>query len=216
MTTPVTRLEIVSDVICPWCYLGAANLLAAMQARGAGPFALAWRPFQLDPKIPPDGLDRADYLRAKFGDPARLDDAHARLAEMGRAAGLAYRFDLIRRTPNSLDAHRLIRWSAAEGLQTRTAMILFSRYFERGEDISDRTVLVAAADEAGLDPAAIARLLASDADRAETEAEARAEAERGVTGVPTFLVAGQYAVSGAQPPDLWTRLADQIEMAAAS
>lgn len=212
----MTRLEIVSDVVCPWCYLGAANFLAAMHERGSSTFALIWRPFQLDPTLPPEGIDRAAYMRAKFGDdPSRLDAAHDRLVEMGRAVGIEYRFDLIRRSPNSLDAHRLIRWSADEGLQTRTAMILFARYFERGEDISDPGVLAAAAEEAGLDRGVIERLLASGVDRAETAAEARAAAESGVTGVPTFIVGGRYAVSGAQPPEVWTRLAGEIDAAAA-
>ena len=120
---------------------------------------------------------------------------------------------MIRRAPKSLDAHRLIRWAEPEGLQTRTAMALFSRFFERGEDVSDPAVLRSVAEEVGLDGAAVARLLAGDADRAEVAAEAREAAELGVTGVPTFLVGGRYAVSGAQPPEVWTRLADEIAAA---
>jgi len=211
----MTRLEIVSDVVCPWCYLGAANLLHAMTERGASPFALAWRPFQLDPTIPPEGLDRTAYMTAKFGDLARLDAAHARLAEMGRAVGLGFRFDLIRRSPNTLDAHRLLRWAEAEGVQTRAAMTLFARYFERGEDVSDPAVLRSAAEEAGMDGAVVARLLEGDADRAEVQAEVAAAQASGVTGVPTFLVGGRYAVSGAQPPELWSRLAAEIDAAVA-
>ena len=211
----MTRLEIVSDVVCPWCYLGAANLLHAMAERGASPFALAWRPFQLDPTIPPEGLDRTAYMTAKFGDLARLDAAHARLEAMGRAVGLGFRFDLIRRSPNTLDAHRLLRWAEAEGVQTRAAMTLFARYFERGEDVSDPAVLRSAAEEAGMDGAVVARLLEGDADRAEVQAEVAAAQASGVTGVPTFLVGGRYAVSGAQPPELWSRLAAEIDAAVA-
>jgi predicted DsbA family dithiol-disulfide isomerase len=211
----MTRLEIVSDVVCPWCFLGAANLLRALADRDRpSPFAIRWRPFRLDPTIPPEGLDRAAYLRRKFGDAARIDATHARLAAMGRDVGLAFRFDLIRRAPSSLDAHRLIHWAEPEGLQTRTAMALFARFFEQGEDISDPAVLRSAAEEAGLDGAAVARLLAGDADRAEVAAEAAAAGEQGVTGVPTFLVGGRYAIAGAQPPDLWMRLADEIDGAA--
>jgi len=210
----MTRLEIVSDVVCPWCYLGAANLLKGLADRDRPtPFAIRWRPFQLDPTLPPEGIDRTDYLSRKFGDPAAIDAAHARIAEMGRAVGLDYRFDLIRRSPNSLDAHRVIHWAEPEGLQTRTAMALFARYFEQGEDVSDPAVLVSAAEEAGMDGAAVARLLDGEADRAEVAAEVRAAAERGVTGVPTFFVGGRYAVSGAQPPDLWVRVADEIDAA---
>lgn len=211
----MTRLDIHSDVVCPWCYLGAANLLKALAARGAPhPFAIHWHPFQLDPTIPPEGLERGAYMRAKFGDSDRLAEAHARLEALGRDAGLDFRFDRIARAPNTLDAHRLIHWAAPEGLQTRTAMALFRRYFELGEDVSDPGVLCAAAAEAGLDPAAIARLLAGDADREEVAAEARAAAEMGISGVPAFIVAGRYAVSGAQPPEVWTRLMDELDAAA--
>lgn len=203
-----TRLDIISDVVCPWCYLGAANLLKAIDDRGgAHPFALRWRPYQLDPSIPAQGLDRAAYMRAKFGDdPTRIDAIHARLAGMGSAVGITYQFDRITRAPNTLDAHRLIHWAAADHLQTRTAMILFARYFERGEDISDPAILTAAAEEAGLDPAAIARLLAGDTDRDSVRAEVEAAGTMGVTGVPTFIIAGTRAVAGAQPPDLWADL----------
>lgn len=210
----MTRLDIHSDVVCPWCYLGAANLLKALAAReGAHPFAIRWHPFQLDPSIPPEGLDRAAYMRAKFGGEDRLAVAHARLEALGRDAGVDFRFDRIARAPNTLDAHRLIRWAAPEGLQTRTAMVLFRRYFELGEDVSDHGVLAAAAGEAGLDAAAIGRLLAGDADRDAVRDEARAAAEMGIGGVPTFIVAGRYAVSGAQPPEVWTRLIGELDAA---
>lgn len=210
----MTRLEIISDVICPWCYLGAANLLRALTAQGDGhPFAIRWRPFLLDPTLPPEGMDRSAYLWRKFGDLSGVEAAHRRLDEMGREAGLRFRFDLIRRTPSSVDAHRLIRWAEPEGLQTRTAMALFARYFEAGEDISEPSVLTAAAAEAGLDPAVVARLLEGDSDRADVREEARAAAEMGVTGVPTFLLGGRYAVSGAQPVEVWTRLIREIEAA---
>ncbi len=210
----MTRLDIHSDVVCPWCYLGAANLLKALAAReGRHPFAIVWHPFRLDPSIPPEGVDRAAYMRAKFGDGDRIATAHARLEALGREAGIAFRFDGIARMPNTLDAHRLIRWAAADGLQTRTAMALFRRYFEEGEDVSDAGVLRAAAEEAGLDGAVIARLLAGDADRDEVRDEARAAAKMGIEGVPTFIVAGRFAVSGAQPPEIWTRLMTELDAA---
>lgn len=208
----MTRLDIHSDVVCPWCYLGAANLLRALSAReGPHPFAISWHPFRLDPTIPPAGLDRAAYMRAKFGDDGRLAEAHDRLEAMGKEVGIDFRFDRITRAPNTLDAHRLIRWAAPEHLQTRTAMALFRRYFEFGEDVSDHAVLRAGAEEAGLDGAAIGRLLAGDADRDTVEGEARAAAEMGIDGVPTFIVAGRYAISGAQPPEVWTRLMDELD-----
>jgi len=211
----VTRLDIHSDFVCPWCYLGAANLMRALGTRqGEHPFAIRWHPFRLDPTIPAEGLDRGEYMRAKVGQGPRIAAAHARIEVLGREVGLDFRFDRIARAPNTLDAHRLMRWAAAEGLQTRTALALFRRYFETGEDISSPAVLRSAGEEAGLDGDAVARLLAGEADRDAVAAEARAATEMGITGVPTFIIAGRYAVSGAQPPEVWTRLMDEIDAAA--
>jgi predicted DsbA family dithiol-disulfide isomerase len=210
-----TRLEIISDPVCPWCYLGAANLMRAIGEDGGHPFALAWRPFQLDPTLPAGGVDRAEYLRDKLGgDPGSIDAAHARIAAMGAEVGIRYRWEAIRRSPNTLDAHRLLHWAAPEGLQTRAAMALFRRYFELGEDIGDPAVLTGAAVEAGLDGGAVARLLAGDADRAEVLEEAEAVREMGVAGVPTFILGGRYAIAGAQPPEFWADLIARIEAAA--
>ena len=209
-----TRLEIISDPVCPWCYLGAANLMRAIAASDAHPFALSWRPYQLDPDLPPEGIDRAAHMAGKFPDAAGLERAHARIAAMGAVSGITYNFNRIVRAPNTIDAHRVIHWAAAEGLQTRTAMALFRRYFELGEDISDPGVLTAAAAEAGLDPVVIGQLLAGDAEREEVRAEAGAAREMGVTGVPTFILGGRYAISGAQPPEFWEELIGRIEAAA--
>jgi predicted DsbA family dithiol-disulfide isomerase len=209
-----TRLEIISDPVCPWCYLGAANLMRAVAASEAYPFALTWRPYQLDPDLPPEGIDRAAHMAGKFPDAAGLERAHARIAAMGAVSGITYNFNRIVRAPNTIDAHRVIHWAAAEGLQTRTAMALFRRYFELGEDISDPGVLTAAAAEAGLDPVVIGQLLAGDAEREEVRAEAGAAREMGVTGVPTFILGGRYAISGAQPPEFWEELIGRIEAAA--
>lgn len=210
-----TRLEIISDPICPWCYLGAANLMRALATREAHPFELIWQPYQLNPDVPAEGVDRAAYLAEKLGDPEKVEASHARLTEMGAEAGITYRFDLMTRIPNTLDAHRLIRWAGAEGVQTRAAMAIFQRNFEAGEDISDAGVLTSVAAEVGMDAEVTARLLAGDADRAEVQAEAEAAREMGVTGVPTFIIGGRYAVSGAQPPDLWERLMSELDAAGA-
>ena len=191
-----TRLEIISDPVCPWCYLGAANLMRAVAASEAHPFALQWRPYQLDPDLPAAGIDRATQMAGKFPDAAGLERAHERIRAMGSESGITYNFNRISRAPNTIDAHRVIRWAGAEGLQTRTAMELFRRYFELGEDISDPAVLAAAGAEAGLDPAVVGQLLAGDADRDEVRAEAEAAREMGVTGVPTFILGGRYAISG--------------------
>jgi predicted DsbA family dithiol-disulfide isomerase len=132
---------------------------------------------------------------------------------MGAASGISFRFERIRRSPNTLDAHRLIRWAEPEGLQTRTAMALFRRYFELGEDISDPDVLRQAAEEAGLDGQAVATLLRGDADREAVRAEADAAREMGVAGVPTFILAGQYVLTGAQPVEVWDDVIRQLEAA---
>lgn len=210
-----TRLDIISDPVCPWCYLGAANLMRALTARGEHPFAIRWLPYQLNPDMPPEGRDRKAYMAEKFGSGGQVDAIHARLEAMGTEAGITYRFDRISRAPNTLDAHRLIRWAGAEGVQTRAAMALFRRYFEVGEDISDAGVLEAAAGEAGMDGAVVARLLEGDADRAEVSAEVAEFRAMGVTGVPTFVIGGRHAVSGAQPTELWTRVMGELEAAAA-
>lgn len=211
----MTRLDILSDFVCPWCYLGKANLEAAIATRGAHPFAIGWRPYQLDPSIPPEGRGRRAYMEAKLGGAERVAAAHERLRELGKAAGIDFRFEAITRAPNTLDAHRLTRWAAAEARQTLVADELFRRYFTEGEDISDPGVLAAAAEAAGLDPAPVARLLAGDTDRAEVLAEAEEARRMGVTGVPTFILGGHYVVTGAQPPEVWTRVMDEIEAATA-
>jgi predicted DsbA family dithiol-disulfide isomerase len=207
----VTRLEIVSDVVCPWCYIGKANLDRAL-AEAANPFAIRWRPFQLNPDMPPQGMDHRAYYAAKFGE-ERAGAIRERVTEAGREAGIQINFDRVTRAPNSLDAHRLLRWAEPEGVQHALAGILFRRYFAEGEDIGEAAVLADAAAEAGMDREVAARLLAGDADRASVAEEAASAAEMGVTGVPCFILGGRYAISGAQPPETWTRLIAEIEAA---
>ncbi|MFQ8431457.1 DsbA family oxidoreductase [Amaricoccus sp. W119] len=212
----MTRLDIISDFVCPWCHVGKTNLETAIAGRAAHPFAIQWRAYQLDPTIPPEGYERGPYIEARLGGPEKVAAAHARLTEMGAAIGIAFRFDRITRAPNTLDAHRLTRWAAAEDRQTLVADELFRRYFEEGEDISDAGVLADAARAAGLDPAPVARLLAGDSDRAEVEAEIAEAARMGVAGVPTFILGGRYAVNGAQAPEVWTRVMDELDAASGS
>jgi predicted DsbA family dithiol-disulfide isomerase len=207
----MTRLEIVSDVVCPWCYIGKANLDRAL-SQTASPFAIRWRPFQLNPDMPPEGMDHRAYYAAKFGE-ERAQAIRERVTDAAREAGVTIDFDRMSRAPNSLDAHRLLRWAEAEGVQHALADILFRRYFAEGEDVGDHAVLASAAEEAGMDPAVAVRLLAGDADRASVAADAAAAAEMGVTGVPCFILGGRYAISGAQPPEVWTRLIAEIEAA---
>ena len=195
---PLT-IDVVSDVVCPWCYLGEKRLDKAL-AEAATPAVVRWRPYQLDPTIPAGGLDRAEYLERKFGKSNRLKEAHDRLVRLGAEVGLALRFDKITRSPNTLDAHRLIKWSAAAGVQRDVVDRLFRAYFVDGRDIGDRAVLIDIARESGLNAAVVERLLAGDADKHEVK-RAIAEAQAiGVTGVPFFIFAGRLAVPGAQEP----------------
>ena len=210
-------IDVVSDVVCPWCYLGQKRLDHAIAAAPDIDVAVTWRPFQLDPTIPPQGMDRKAYMRAKFGDEARLRDAHARLEALGAAEGIDYAFDAITVSPNTLDAHRVIRWAGANGpeAQNKLVRLLFKLYFEEGADIGDRAVLARAAGEAGMDAAVVETMLASDADRDAVAEEAQTASRMGVTGVPCFLFEGKYAVMGAQDTSTLTDAIKQIAAAKA-
>ncbi len=210
----MTRLDIISDPVCPWCYIGATHLARALAARGDHPFEISWRPYQLNPDLPPEGMDRKTYLETKFGGPEGAAEVYGRIEAAAAEAGIEVDFGRIDRAPNTLDTHRVIRWAGPEGLQTRLVGELFRRYFAEGEDISDHTVLVAAATAVGQHGAAIARLLEGDADRAEVRAEAEQAREIGVTGVPTFILGGRYALVGAQPQETWDRVLDELAAAA--
>jgi len=206
----VIKLDILSDPICPWCLIGKARLDAALAARPDAPFAIEYHPFQLNPDMPPEGMDRRAYLEAKFGGKAQAAEVYARIDAAARESGIEIDFARIARTPNTLDAHRLIHWAGLEGRQLPVVSALFAAYFQEGRDIGDRDTLADIADSAGLDAAVIRRLLASDADRDEIAARDAHARERGVTGVPTHIVGGQHVVPGAQPTDLWIKLIDEI------
>ncbi len=210
-------IDVVSDVVCPWCYLGQKRLDKAIAAVPDVDISVSWRPFQLDPTIPPEGMDRKAYMKAKFGDEARLRDAHARLEALGKAEGIDYAFDAITVSPNTLDAHRVIRWAGAEGAETQNRLVrdLFKTYFERGENIGDRAVLVDVARGAGMEAAVVESLLAGDADSEAVANEAATASRMGVTGVPCFLFEGKYAVMGAQDVSTLTDAIRQIAAAKA-
>lgn len=210
----MTRLDIISDPVCPWCYIGKSNLDRALGAHAAAPFEIHWRPYQLNPDMPPEGMDRQTYLKTKFGGAENAGRIYHRIEEAAREAGLDVDFGRIGRAPNTLDAHRLIRWALAQGVQSAVVDELFRRYFELGEDISDPGVLRAAAEAAGMDGAATARLLEGDVDRAEVRAEAEEGRAMGVTGVPTFLLGGKYVLTGAQPAETWEKVIEELHTAA--
>ncbi len=210
ITTRALTVDVVSDVVCPWCYLGKRRLERAIALLPQARLSVRWHPFQLDPTVPPGGLDRRDYLERKFGSAEAVAPAHANLATMGEREGIAFRFDRIKRSPNSVDAHRLIRW-ASIGLAETMVERLFRAYFGEGIDVGDRSALASLAAEVGLNGDTGARL-ASPEDRDAVTAEVEEAYRLGVTGVPCFIIDNRYAVVGAQPAEI---LVEAIRKAAA-
>ena len=206
----MVKLDILSDPICPWCHIGKAHLFRALQKHPEHPFTIEWHPFQLNPDMPPEGMDRRAYLEAKFGGKEGAVRAYAPVVEAAEQAGLKIEFDRIERTPNTLNAHRLIHWAGLEQRQTAVVQALFEAYFERGRDIGDTATLTEIGVEVGLDRALLERLFASDADEVDIRARDARARERGVTGVPTFILAGQHVLRGAQPPELWGQVVEEV------
>ena len=209
------RLDIISDPICPWCYIGKARLDRALETAGHNPFDIHWRVFQLNPEMPGEGMDRQAYLTAKFGAEG-AKSFYGQIEDTATSSGLKVNFDAIQRTPNTVDAHRLIRWSRPMGRQNAVVMDLFKRYFEDGQDISDHDVLAEAGRKADLEPDETRRLLASSNDVDGVVSEDSAFREMGVSGVPTFIVANQYVVNGAQDSSLWTKVITELSGAVAT
>ena len=206
----MTRLDIFSDPVCPWCYIGKVLLDRALEAHPAHDFVIEWQPFQLNPDLPREGVDRASYLEAKFGGKARAAQVYARIEEAAQAAGLVIDFAAMKRMPNTLDAHRLIHWAGLEGRQAAMVAALFAAFFLDGRDIGDAATLVELAGAVGMDPAVVARLLASDADRAEIAARDTHARARGVGAVPTYVIANRHVLSGAQPVALWGQVIAEL------
>jgi predicted DsbA family dithiol-disulfide isomerase len=204
------QIDVISDTICPWCYIGKRRLDRALALRPTLDFDIHWRAFLLDPAVPPEGIDRAEYFAARFGDsaPPTLDA----VIEAGDTEGIRFAFDKIARVPNTLDSHRLIRWSASAGatVQDTVVNLLFKCYFEEAADIGDCAVLVGIAEAAGMDPTEVAALLASDEDMEAVQEEDALARAMGVGGVPCFLINRKYALMGAQDPDRFLTLFDQI------
>lgn len=209
-----TKLDIFSDPICPWCYIGKARLEAALEQRPNHPFVIEWHPFMLNPSMPPEGMDRREYMEARFGGAEALVKAYLPVQQAAEAAGLPFDLGGIKRAPSTLDAHRLIHWAALEGRQSAVVSALFRAYFAEGRDIGDAAVLSDIAAASGLDAAMIARLLASDADVQEIRERDAMIRERGLRGVPGFLIARQYVLNGAQPTETWLSLIDDLAASA--
>ncbi|GGE15188.1 Predicted dithiol-disulfide isomerase, DsbA family [Gemmobacter megaterium] len=206
----MVTLDIFSDPVCPWCMIGKAHLDRALERIGDHPFRIEWHPFQLNPDLPKGGADRREYLEAKFGGQMAAAKAYLTVQQAAEAAGVEFNIDRIARQPNTLDAHRLIHWAGLEGAQTPVVAGLFRAYFRDGRDIGQAEVLADIAAEAGMDRDVVLRLLGSGADADDIAARDLDARKKGVRAVPTFLIARQYVVSGAQPPELWEKVAADI------
>jgi predicted DsbA family dithiol-disulfide isomerase len=202
-------IDIVSDTVCPWCYIGKRRLEQAMALRPDITFDVHWRPYRLDPTIPPEGVDRREYLRKKFGDSPRTQSMADAIRAEGAREGIAFAFEKIARSPNTLDSHRLIRWAGSTGRQNAVVDRLFAAYFLEGRDIGNRAALVALAAEAGMDGDLVANLLEQDADQSLIEREDTLAHEMGISGVPTFIFENRFMLSGAREPEVLVRVIDK-------
>ncbi len=217
LAPPKARLgiEIVHDLVCPWCYLGVRRLMRTLHRRPDLLFDLTWRPFLLNPDMPRAGMARPDYVIRKFGGEDRARRLYASIAEIGRSEGILFRFDRIRRTPSSVDAHRLVRYAGRFGRAEGMVEALFSAHFTDGLDIGDHQLLVAIASACGLDPTSAHRFLRSDDEVDSIHADNLRAHRLGINGVPCFVISGRHAIAGAQEPEVIERLLDVAAVEAA-
>jgi predicted DsbA family dithiol-disulfide isomerase len=211
MTTSPLAIDVFSDVVCPWCFIGKRRLEKAVALRPDIPVDVHYRPYFLNPWVPREGMSRVDYLTTKFGSPERYEKIALRVAQAAANEGLTYNIGALARQPNTLDCHRLILWGGRLGKAARVKQRLMEIYFSEGGDLSDRSVLVQAASDCGLDPVEVRALVASDADVGAVEQAAKSAQEAGIEGVPFYVFGNVLAVSGAQAPEY---LAGAIERAA--
>ncbi|MBI3445731.1 MAG: DsbA family oxidoreductase [Magnetospirillum sp.] len=204
------KIEYVFDTVCPWCYVGKRRFERALAQRPDTRVRVLWRPFLLNPDLPPDGIDRRTFLDRKFGGAARVQRVHAAVAAAGKAEGIEFDFDAITRMPNSLNSHRLIRYAGSMGRETEVVEALYQAYFAQGLDIGDLDVLADIGQRFGLERGPLDAYLASDVD-AVAVLNDNARAHRlGVNGVPCLILDGSYALAGAQEPDILLRLIDIV------
>jgi len=204
------KIDIVSDVVCPWCYIGKRRIEDALALVPDVPVEVQWRPFFLNPWVPREGISRDDYLTKKFGSVEAYKNIAGRVVEAAREEGLVYRPDQVKRQPNTIDCHRLIHWAEATGKAAEMKQRLMELYFRDGGDLTDTEVLVQAAAVCGLDADDVRRRLATDEDVALVSGDAQEASDKGISGVPTFVFAQKYAVSGAQPADMLARAIRQV------
>ena len=202
------RIDIIFDTICPWCYIGKRRLDQALKARPHVTVEKRWRPFLLNPDLPIDGIERRSYLVQKFGSEGRIERMLGAISQVGQSVEIDFAFDRIERTANSIESHRLVRFADRSGKAEACVEALFLSYFVNGHDIGRPDLLLDIGIRLGLDRAALETHLASDDGKAEIIEENRRVHGMGVTGVPTFVFAGEYAIAGAQDPTVLTRLID--------
>jgi predicted DsbA family dithiol-disulfide isomerase len=202
------RIDVISDVVCPWCFIGKRRLEKALALKPEIPVEVHWHPYFLNDWIPREGIARSEYLTTKFGSPERYKGIAQRVSAAAAEEGLDYATDKIARQPNTLDAHRLIKWADGIGKAAEMKQKLMDLYFTEGADLSNRAVLLQAAGDVGFDADVVGEALASNQDVEQVEQEAQSAKEAGIDGVPCFIFGGKFAVSGAQAPEY---LAEAIE-----
>jgi len=195
------RIDVVSDVVCPWCFIGKRRLEKALALASDVPVEVHYRPYYLNEWIPAEGMRREEYLTTKFGSPDRYKDIARRVQAAAAAEGLVYAVEKMSRQPNTRDPHRLIRWAEGIGKAPEMKQRLMDLYFTEGGDLTDREVLVQAAVDCGLEAAIMRRRLAADDDEERVEQDANSAKEAGIDGVPCFILGGRMAVQGAQAPE---------------
>ena len=204
------EIDIVSDTICPWCYVGKRRIERAVAGFDGDEVRIRWHPYQLNPGLPPEGMDRAEYVAAKFGGTEAARTVYERIREAGAAEGIAFAFDRMPRTPNTFASHRVVHFAARSGSQNEAVEALFQGVFEEGRDIGDYETLLDIGAECGIDPVALAEYLASTEDVEELRAAEERSRRMGVTGVPFFVIGGRYAVTGAQAPGVLRGVLDKV------
>lgn len=203
-------IEILSDTICPWCFIGKKRLEKALAMRPMIEYELQWRPYQLNPTMPAEGVDRYGYLTARFGTIDRAERNQERIRQAGAEEGIGFRFDRILRTPNSVNSHRLIRHAQGVGLQETVVDALYQAYFLAGLDIGDIEILADIGAAQGMERRNLLAYLTSDIDRGQIQSEDEQARQLGVTGVPCYVIEDQYAVSGAQSPEVFVQIIDLV------
>ncbi|MGE5546475.1 MAG: DsbA family oxidoreductase [Solirubrobacterales bacterium] len=202
------RIDFIFDTVCPWCYVGKRRLMRALSMRPRGRLEIRWRPFLLNPEMPLEGIDRGTYLDRKFGGPSRVNRIHSAVTAAGRAEGIDFAFDRISRTPSSLHSHRLVRFAERQGRDSDMVEAIYHAYFVEGLDIGAIDQLSAIAGRVGLDANEVRTFLMSDADITTVMSDNARAHRLGVNGVPCIIIDGQYALAGAQEPDILMRLID--------